>query len=196
MRKQKHFLIFFVFFLSFFIPSAQLKLPINSGFQSDVETIIKDYPNSFQHYIGEELVANPQSTDYLSMLQVNGSEECHITKYPAKGRSRYSFQAVMLTTDDFETAKSSFHNFYKQLNNLSVHIGSGWSFQLQGAYETPSEEKKFTSSIFSADPAGGEGIKQLRVELLMEYVLMEWKIKVLVYEKEREDDEPGEIKTN
>jgi len=25
--------------------------------------------------------------------------------------------------------------------------------------------------------------------LLMEYVLMEWKVKLLIYEKEREDDE-------
>jgi hypothetical protein len=89
-------LIFFAFLLSFFIPSARLKLPVNNEFQSDVETIIKDYPNSFQQY----------------------------------------------TSDDFETAKSSFHNFYDQLNNLTIHFEGKRSFHLQGVYESPSEEKK------------------------------------------------------
>ena len=191
MLKQKHFLISFAFLFAFLIPSAQLKLPINNGFQNDVETILKDYPNSFRQYLGEELVTNPQSTDYTSLLKVSGSEECRITKYPGKKRNRYSFQAVMLTTDDFESAKSSFHNFYIQLNHLAIHMSGSRTFQLQGVYESPSEEKKFTSAIFS----GGEDIKQLKVELLMEYVLMEWKIKVLVYEREREDDERGETKT-
>ncbi|MES1215140.1 MAG: hypothetical protein ABUT20_06475, partial [Bacteroidota bacterium] len=96
-------------------------------------------------------------------------------------------------TDDFEKAKNSFHNLYTQLNNLAVHFEGARSYHLQGAYESPEEEKKFTSTLFAADPAD-ESIKPMKVELLMEYVLLEWKIKLLVYEKEREDDERGEIK--
>ncbi|MES1215139.1 MAG: hypothetical protein ABUT20_06470, partial [Bacteroidota bacterium] len=94
MKKQKHFGISFAFLICFFISNAQLKPAGSSTFQRDVENIIRDYPNNFQHFIGDELIANPQSVDYSSMLKISGSEESLITKYPAKKRNRYSFQAV------------------------------------------------------------------------------------------------------
>jgi len=194
MRKQGHFLIIFAFLLSAFVSGAQTTPPVKSDFQNDLETIIKDYPNSFHQYIGDELVANPQSTDYSSLLKVSGAEDCRIIEYPSRKRNRYSFQAIMLTTDDFETAKNSFLSFYKQVNNLYVKAGDSRAFQLQGLYEEPSEEKKFTSTLFSTG-ASTENPQRLKVELLMEYALMEWQVKVLVYEKEREDDERGETKS-
>ncbi len=179
---------------SCFTSHAQLKSPTGNTFQTDVENVIMDYPNSFQHYIGDEIVANPQSTDYVSLLKIRGSEECVITKYPARKRDRYSFQAVLLTTDDFEKAKSTFSSFYNQLNSLSLRFANQ-AFSLKGIYESPEEEKKFTSTVFSIDPQE-EGIKHMKVELLMEYTLLEWKVKLLVYEKEREDNERGDIKDN
>ncbi|MES1219148.1 MAG: hypothetical protein ABUT20_26820 [Bacteroidota bacterium] len=188
------FLLFFAFVLSFSSVSAQLKSPQDNAFQADVENVILDYPNSFQHYKGDEIVNNPQSVDYAALLKIRGAEECTITKYPAKKRDRYSYQAVMITTDEFEKAKSTFDSYYNRLNKVSVRFANQ-SYNLAGQYQSPTEEKKFTNTIFSISPTE-EGIKHLKVELQMEYMQTEWKVKLLVYEKEREEDERGEIKDN
>lgn len=63
---------------------------------------------------------------------------------------------------------------------------------LKGIYESPVEEKKFASVLFSFDNAD-ESLKKLRVEVMLEADQMEWKVKVLVYDRDREDDERGEI---
>lgn len=179
--------LFLLFTASFFTASAQVKQLTYNAFQTDVEHVIMDYPNSFQHYIGDELVKNPQSTDYSSLLKIRGSEDCRITKYPSDKRNFYSFQSVLLTAEEFEAAKEKFHSYYNQLSNLSVRFANR-TLRLKGEYETPDDSKKFTSILFTTD-GEGDFSKKLKIELLMEYVLMEWKVKLLIYEKEREDDE-------
>jgi len=194
MNKGSALLLFLVLVVFFSSASAQLKSPQDNAFQADVENVILDYPNSFQHYIGNEIVNNPQSTDYASLLKIRGAEECTITKYPSKKRNRYSYQAVMITTDDFEKAKETFDTYYNRLNKVNFRFANQ-SYNLTGTYGEPTEEKKFTSTVFSVSPTE-EGVKKLKVELSMENVVTEWKVKLLVYEKEREDDEQGEIKDN
>lgn len=183
------FLALVIFFSS---ASAQLKSPQDNAFQADVQNVILDYPNNFQHYIGNEIVNNPQSTDYSSLLKIRGAEVCTITKYPSKKRDSYSYQAIMITTDDFEKAKQTFDTYYNRLNKVNFRFANQ-SYNLTGTYEQPAEEKKFTSALFSVSPVM-EGVKQLKIELLMEYNVTEWKVKLLVYERERDDDERVGIK--
>jgi len=174
--------------------AAQLKLPVLNGIGPDIKKVIQDYPNQFSNIKGEVITQNPQSTDYACNLKVNGAEEVSITQYSANKKYPIaSWQAVMLTTDDFEDAKKKFKSLFNQLNNLSSN--ETVSFHLKGKYETPVEEKKFTSVIFTADN-GSTTLKKLRVELSMQYELLEWKLKVLLYEKEREDNERGAVEEN
>ena len=192
MKKSVKSLVFitittFIFNLS----QAQLKLPvINNGISRDVKKVIEDYPNRFINLMGKMLVENTQSTDYQCNFTVDGAEEAIVTRYPAKNEI-CSWQALMLTTDDFEKAKQKFKSLYNQLNNLSVTIGNAKTFHLKGTYETPAEENKFTSVLFSFEP-GSETVKKLKVEISMQFIVpMEWKIKVLVYDRERDDNERG-----
>jgi hypothetical protein len=176
------------------ITAAQLKLPVINGIGPDIKKVIQDYPNQFSNIKGEVINQNPQSIDYACNLKVNGAEEVSITQYSTnKKHPIASWQAVMLTTDDFEDAKKKFKSLFNQLNNLSS--GDAVSFHLKGKYETPVEEKKFTSVIFTTDN-GSVTLKKLKVELSMQYELLEWKLKVLVYEKEREDNERGSVEEN
>lgn len=100
----------------------------------------------------------------------------------------------MITTSEFEVAKNTFDTYYSRLNKVSFRFANR-SYNLTGEYESPTEERKFTSCLFSVS-LKEEGMKRLKVELLMEYVQTEWKVKLLVYEKEREDDERGEVRGN
>lgn len=169
---------------------AQLKLPILNAIANDVKKVIEDYPNRFINLMGEVIIENNQSTDYQCNFTVNGAEEATITRYSAR-KEVCSWQALMLTTENFEKARQKFKSLYNQLNNLSVNIGGVKNFHLKGKYEAPAEERKFAAVLFSFEP-GNESVKKLRVEISMQYFApMEWKVKVLVYDKDREDDERG-----
>lgn len=179
--------------LSSFSSRAQLKLPVANGIGPDIKKVLQDYPNRFHNLMGEVIVTNPQSVDYACNFKVNGAEEASVTKYSSANKyDIVSWQAVMLTTEAFDEAKKKFKSLFSQLNNLSAKLEEGVYLRLKGKYEEPVEQMKFTSVIFDIDN-GSTTLKKLKVELTMQYELLEWKVKVLVYEKEREDNERGEV---
>ena len=179
--------------LLFHYSNAQLRLPVINGVGIDVKKVIEDYPNRFINLMGEVLAENTQSTDYQCNFKVNGAEEAFITRYSAK-KEVCSWEAVMLTTENFEKARQKFKSLYNQLNNLSVNVGTVKNFHLKGKYETPEESMKFTSIVFFFNPET-DPVKKIRVEIALQYQApMNWKVKVLVYDKEREDSERGDIK--
>ena len=181
----------FLTIISLFISqvNAQFKLPSVNGIAADVKKVIEDYPNRFINLMGEIAAEHTQSTDYHCNFNVNGAEESIITRYSAK-KEQCSWQALMLTTESFEKAKQKFKSLFGQLNNLSVSNGKT-HFRLKGEYESPNEEKKFNSILFSLGP-GNEPAQKLKVEISMQLAApMEWKVKLLVYDREREDIERG-----
>ncbi len=180
-----------IFSFFFITASAQLKFPAGNGIGSDVKKVIEDYPNRFINLMGEIISQQPQSTDYQCNFKVNGAEESFVTRYSAK-RELCSWEALMLTTENFDKAKQKFKSLYSQLQHLTVRFGQ-ISYKLKGEYESPAEEKKFTAILFSFEPSNNTAGK-LKIELTLQYIEpMEWKVKLLVYDKEREDDERGRI---
>lgn len=177
-----------IFFLSFSTANAQLSFNSVNSIAADVKKVIDDYPNHFQNILGELIIQNPQSTDYRCNFKVAGAEECTITKYTGKKNTISSWQAIMLTTENFNEARRKFRLLYSQLNNLQEQ-----SMYLKGSFELPLEEKNFTSVVFSFDPPG-ESLKDLRIELVMEAEVVTWKVKVLIYDRDKDDDEQGEVK--
>lgn len=174
-----------IFLLLFNTAGAQTKASSTNNITADIKKVIDDYPNQFDHIIGDLIIQNPQSTDYQCNFKVNGAEECVITRYTGKKNKVSSWYALMLTTESFDDAKKKYRTLYNQLNHLAMK-----SMRLEGNYETPVEEKKFTSTLFAFSPTD-ESMKKLRVELILEAEMLEWKVKVLVYDRDREDNERG-----
>jgi hypothetical protein len=171
---------------------AQLKLPVANGFTSDIKKIIEDYPNRFINLMGEIKIQHEQTTEYNCRIRINGAEEATVTRYSSKRDGVVSWEAVMITTDDFEAAKKKYKYYYTQLNNMAVTLGNA-RFRLRGDYETPSEEHKFNSVFFGFDPTAAD-IKKIKVELVLQYKApMDWQVKIMVYDKEREDSEQGRV---
>ncbi len=172
--------------------SAQLKLPMANGIAGDVKKVIEDYPNRFINLMGEVITQHPQSTDYYCNFKVNGAEETYVTRYSAK-KEVCSWEALMLTTEHFDKAKQKFKSLYNQLQNMLVKFG-GVTYKLKGEYESPDEAKKFTSVLFSFEPTN-EAATKLKIEVSMQFIEpMEWKVKLMVYDRDREDNERGQIK--
>jgi hypothetical protein len=61
---------------------------------------------------------------------------------------------------------------------------------LSGDYDAPSESRKFSSTVFRLMP-NANNLPKVKVELSLQYEFPEWKIYLLVYQKEREDADRG-----
>lgn len=171
--------------------AAQLRLPVANGIAKELRTIIEDYPNHFHHITGEIISETNGTTVYTCNTLLSGAEDHTITKY-ANNKAIYFWQATMLTTESFEKAKQKFKSLFNQLNNLSVKLGAK-NYKLKGEYINPTEEMKFASIRFFAEP-DDETLKKFRTELVIQFSMpMEWKVRILIYEKEREDEERGTI---
>ena len=189
MKKNHAVLLLAVVFFTCFSASAQLSFLKNS-LQNDLSKVVIDQGNHFKNIIGEEIIQNAQTTDYRSLIKVDGSDECIITRYSATGKEIYSWQAIMMKTEDFEAAAKKFKQYFTSLQNLYVS-GEGPIMVFKGEYEKPIESLKFNSIIFRDHK---NEASKVRLELSMELELLEWVIKIQIYDVEREDHERGATK--
>ena len=95
----------------------------------------------------------------------------------------------MLKTDDFEAASKKFKLIYHSLQHLAVNV-NGINAIFNAEYVKPTEALKFTTIVFKTGDKTPE-LKKLKVVLLLENEMLDWVIKIQVYEKEREDNEKG-----
>lgn len=187
-----------LFTITFFIYGSlqsQFVFKPGSNIIIDIKKVVEDYPNRFANITGKLILQNPQSAEYECNFKVNNAEESSITIYSADNKIICSWQALILSTDNFQEAKSKYKNIYNQLNNQAISMEGTGNFHLKGVYREPKEENKFSVSLFTINPMN-ENIKKLRVEVSLQYELMEWKLRVLVYDKEKEDDERGRLIDN
>ena len=152
---------------------------------------MSEYPDHFQNILGEVINQNPQTVEYASQLKLAGSEECVITKYSSGQKPIYSWQALMFFSEDFEAAQKKYKWVFSQLKGMNIYYVRD-QYTLKGDFEEADESRKFTNSIL-APVAPPDPLKKLKIDVALQFEFPEWKVKLLVYEKEREDDERGEI---
>lgn len=187
-RIVKSLVIFTISLLLFYTGNTQSKAsPQKTNITADIKKVVDDYPNQFANIKGELIIENPQSADYRCKLEIKNVEQSFITRYSSEKKAIYSWQALVQTTENFEDAVKKFKSLYEQLNNCQMK-----SAKLRGIYESPVEEKKFTSVLFSFD-TDNELMKNLKLELVIENELLQWKVKIILYDRDREDDEQGNV---
>lgn len=171
---------------------AQLKFPVtNNDLRNNLSKIISDYPNQFASLKGDTITSNPQTIEFASKLNSKEVKENLITQYKSS-KPVYSWQGLLLNTENFEEASKKYKWLYNQLQVMTVKLEGGYSFTLSGNYDAPDENKKFFSSVFKLTP-NASNMPKLKIEASMQYEFPEWKVNLLVYEKEREDNERGAI---
>ena len=167
-------------------------IPVNTTFQSDLARVINDFPNGFKNISGQEVIDNPQTIEYESRITVKDATKCRVIKYSATTKDIYSWEAEMLKTDDFEEAAKRFRTLYNLLQHLSVNV-NGINAVFTGEYTRPAESIKFTNIVFSAGDKTAD-LQHLKISLLLENELLDWVIKIQVYERERDDKDRGREK--
>ena len=179
------------FLIHFFNASAQFKLPINNALRTDLQKIVSEYPHHFESIKGDIINQNPQTIEYASLVKPSDALECMIVKYSSGYKPIYSWQALMFSSEDFEEASIKYQWLFNQVKVLNFYYVND-QYTLKGSFEEATERRKFTNSIL--EPVSPpEPLKKLKVEVALLFEFPEWKVNLLVYEKEREDDERGEI---
>jgi hypothetical protein len=172
--------------------NAQLKIPLRtnatSGFRNDMQKVVEAFPHQFESIRGAVIAKNPQTVEYASLVKPDGAQETMIVKYSSVEKPIYSWQSVLLTTEYFDEAFKKYKATYNQLKGMNVKYVADL-YTLRGTYEEPDESRKFTTSIL-APQHPPLALKKLKVEVSMQFEFPEWKVAVLVYEKEKEDEDP------
>ena len=182
-------LITLIFTSSTFTVFAQNKIPllkVSNTIKPDIEKVASDYYNHFNNIKGEQIDETQNTIDYQCKVLPKGALESSITQI--KGLYNvYSWQAVMLNTDDFNKAVEKYKQIYQQLDGASfiMHDRTAWKFK--GSYDAPDDARPFASSILEPD-LDDKVLRRLKIEVALNYNMSEWSVKVLVYEKENDAD--------
>jgi hypothetical protein len=168
---------------------SQLKSPLNAAFRNDIQKLVEDYPQGFATYRGATIEKNPQTTEFASKLTPNAAKGASITQYSAGAKPIYSFQATMLETEEFDEAAKKYKWLYSQLKGMNIRYVVD-QYTLQGRFEAPDESKGFSTSTLTIFGPPSP-LRKLKVEVSMQFEFPNWKVGLVVYEKEREDEEKG-----
>ena len=157
-----------------------------------LQKVIQDYPNHFINIKGALVEGNLRSVQYHSTVEVPGSVNCILTQHSANRKELYSWNCVILESGRFGDAKNKFTELYNQIKNTIVKIDGEKPFILNGKYENPTDDKKFTSVVFQLLPSTGQ-MQKLKVELTLQQTINDWKISLAVYDDERRNDEQPDL---
>lgn len=192
MRKSKRKLLIFLAIFTFLNGFSQVRVPVtNNDLRINLQKIIRDYPNQFNSLLGDTLVENPQTIEFSSRLQFEGAMENSIIQYKSI-KPVYSWQAVLISTEEFEEAANKYKWLYNQLKVMTINLEGGYSFSMNGNWEAADESRKFSSCIFKLTP-NAINMPKLKIEASIHFEFPEWKVSLMVYEKEREDNEQGDV---
>jgi len=184
---KKSFFLLFSFTTSQLIAQNKiLALKINNKIKPDIEKVAKDYYTHFDDIKGEKISESTNTIEYESKVIPQGATESSILEI--KGlKNVYSWQATMLTTEEYGKAVEKYKQIYNQLNGANFLMDDHKSWKFKGIYDTPDYSRAFASSVLQPDV--NEKILQcLKVEVALNYKMPEWTVKILVYEKEADED--------
>jgi len=171
---------------------AQVKFPVtDNDLRNNLEKIIGDFPNHLSTVRGDTIEVNPQSIEFASTLDFKMAEQNSITQY-ISANPVFSWQALFLQTEEFSEAAKKYKWLCNQLKVMTIKTGTNYSYNLSGHYDEPTESKKFAASVYKLTPNASD-MPKLKIEASMQYEFPEWKVRIYIYEREREDNERGDI---
>jgi hypothetical protein len=184
-----------IFIFSTLHITAQNKLPVfklTPAVTPDIIKVVRDYYDHFFNIKGEKISETESTTEYKSKILPQGALESTIMQIKSL-HNVYSWQAVMMNTDDHDKAVAKYKQIYRQLNGANFVVNDGKAFKMQGLYDTPDDDRAFASSILEPD-VKEKYLQRLKIEVALNYNMPGWTVKILIYEKVSDEDiRPAEI---
>ena len=163
---------------------AQFKLPLKTTNKISpvLEKVITDFPNDFAHIKGDLIEEQPSIVNYSCRVNIKGMDSGIITQYGYEKEHSFSWENTLLVTDNFNDAKNKYKQFY---NNIKKTVASieHLEIRLAADYIEPEEFKTFNIIRFKMETMQ-DLVKDVTVELNMQYEMDQWKITVSVFHVE------------
>ena len=153
---------------------------------TDIEKVARDYNDHFENIRGEQISETENIVEYASKINPLEALESSIIQIKSLENS-YSWQTVMLYTENFNEAAAKYKQLYRQLTGGKFSMKNGKSYKLSGLYDTPEQSRTFASTLLSLGTEETQ-LKDFKVELALNYSIPEWIVKIYVYEKEDDED--------
>lgn len=164
--------------------NAQLRLPIKTPNEISpvLEKVITDFPHDFANIRGDIIEKQPQIVNYACLLSIKGMDSGIITQYGYEKEHAFSWKNILLVTDNFNEAKSKYKQFYSNIKKTVTSI-EHLEIRLVADYAEPDENKTFNTIRFKMETMQ-DLVKDVTVELNMEYEMDQWKITLSVFHVE------------
>ena len=161
---------------------AQFRLPVvktPNEISPVLEKVITDFPNDFSNIKGDLLEEQPSIINYACLLNIKGMQPGIISQYGYAAEHAFSWNNVLLETSSFDEAKAKFKQFYANIKKTEASIEK-LEIRLNADYVEPEAFKTFNTIRFKLETMQ-DLVKDVTVELNMEYEMDEWKITVSVF---------------
>jgi hypothetical protein len=162
-----------------------LALPFPNGLKSTAEKVLNSYKDQYTGIRGDTISLTSEVEVYASSVKPDGAMECTLTYYKQTQEATCTWEALMMRTEDFAVASRKYNACYNQLKSIALRTG-GHNYKFESAYQSTDQNKSFYSTIFTP-VTDDDAYRKLRVEILLENDMVEWTVRILVYEKDHED---------
>ncbi len=164
-----------------FTVSAQLRLiNLNNDVNSVLVKVIEDFPDNFNKIRGDVIDKDVQLITYVSLLNISDADSGIIIQNGEQKDNIYSWKEIVFKSDDFDMAKTKFHEYYKKIKGAAVSVGNS-KITFDAHYNEPDDAKQFTTVLFTAHPQT-EVLKNVVIDLSLHYLMDDWQISISVYE--------------
>jgi hypothetical protein len=179
--------------LIFLLPTvdiaAQSKLPslkLTPVITTEILQVAGDYYDQFFYTKGEKIAETESTIEYKSKILPQGALESTVMQIKSL-HNVYSWQAVMMNTDDYDKAVAKYKQIYRQLDGANFRMNDGKNCKMKGSFDAPDGDRAFASSILQPDVTD-KYLQRLKIEIALNFNMPEWTVKILVYEKESDED--------
>ena len=179
---MKRILLLILLFISItsFSQFRRIGFNLNNNTSNVLEKVIEDFPNQLNSIRGDKIDEDAQSTIYASKINIDDADSGIIIQTGDKQDNVFSWKEIVFKDDNFAKAKAKFREYFNDIKSTSASTSSN-PVTFQANYQTPDDSKQFNSIIFTAHPTTDE-LKNVVIDLNMQYVLNGWQISISVYE--------------
>lgn len=153
---------------------------LNKDVSNALEKVLEDYPNHFNSIRSEIIGQDMQSTNYASTVNIEGADSGIIIQTGDEKENVFRWKENVFQTDNFDEAKAKFHSYFTKINGTSANV-DGKAIVFKANYYAPDNSKRFASIIF-INSNKADALKNVVIDLNMQYVLDGWQISINVYE--------------
>ena len=146
-----------------------------------IEMVVRDYRNHFKNIRGEQLSQNSVATGYKSTIKVPGTINSSVTIYNSNSEEACSWQAVVIETSDFAAARIKYKEVFDQVKNTIVKVDGQRPVIINGKFDVPTEDKKWSNISFELVPVGPE-FQKLQVGLSIQKTSQKWMVVLKVHD--------------